>query len=56
MEKIEGKKVLAYWYNRRNGESKKIVEFPNKGICIFDSPGEVKDGNDWVLQLIIKYN
>lgn len=54
MGKIAGKKVLASWYNPRNGQITKIGEFPNNGTYSFDPPGEVKDGNDWILQLMSK--
>lgn len=51
MGKISGDKVAASWFNPRNGEQTVIGEFDNKGIQSFDPPGEVQDGNDWVLML-----
>ncbi len=51
MGKIGGRKVKASWYNPRDGKSNTIGEFDNKGIKEFDPPGEVRDGNDWVLVL-----
>ncbi|KGE14976.1 glycoside hydrolase family 140 protein [Sphingobacterium deserti] len=51
MGKIAGDKVEAAWFNPRNGETKKIGEFDNKGVQSFQPEGETKDGNDWVLIL-----
>lgn len=51
MGKIEGAQVKASWYNPRNGESKEIGVYKNKGIQMFNPPGAVEDGNDWVLVL-----
>lgn len=48
---IEGEKVQAEWFDPRNGQTKPIGTFPNKGIKEFDPPGEVMNGNDWVLIL-----
>jgi hypothetical protein len=49
--KIEGEKISAQWVNPRNGNYTKIGTFKNIGILSFDPPGEIKDGNDWVLVL-----
>lgn len=49
MEKISGKKVKAFWYDPRTGETRFIGKFANKGTHEFDPPGEAADGNDWVL-------
>ena len=51
MGKIEGEQVKASWYNPRNGETTDIGKFANEGVHEFDPPGEVQDGNDWVLVL-----
>lgn len=51
MGKISGKKVKASWYDPRTGETQIIGKFANKGIHKFDPPGEVSDGNDWILIL-----
>lgn len=51
MGKIAGEKVNAYWYNPRNGNKQLLGAFNNTGVIEFDSPGEKKDGNDWVLIL-----
>lgn len=49
--KIEGKNISAQWFNPRNGSYSKIGNFKNSGILTFDPPGEIQDGNDWVLVL-----
>jgi len=49
--KIEGKKISAQWFNPRNGSYTKIGIFKNSGILTFDPPGDIQDGNDWVLVL-----
>jgi hypothetical protein len=51
MGKIEGAKVKASWYSPRDGSSVAIGTFQNKGILSFDPPGDMQDGNDWVLVL-----
>lgn len=51
MGKISGEKVKACWFNPRNGQSKPAGVFPNKDVQEFDPPGEVNNGNDWVLVL-----
>ena len=48
---LEGRQLQASWYNPRNGSSKEIGLFPNKGVLAFDPPGQAADGNDWVLVL-----
>lgn len=48
---INGEKVIASWYNPRNGEASLIGEFKNNGTKSFNPPGDVADGNDWVLVL-----
>ena len=48
---IGGAEVNAEWYNPRNGDEMPIGEFENKGVKTFDPPGEIADGNDWVLVL-----
>jgi hypothetical protein len=49
MGKIYGKKVVASWYNPRNGETDFIGWFDNSAIRRFDPPGNEHPGNDWVL-------
>lgn len=51
MGKIEGGKVKASWFNPRDGKTTEIGKFDNKGVEEFNPPGEVKEGNDWVLIL-----
>jgi hypothetical protein len=49
MGHIKGKEVKASWYSPRDGSLKEIGVYPNKGVIVFDPPGDVKEGNDWVL-------
>lgn len=51
MGKISGKKVKASWFNPQNGKYNLIGLFTNQGVHQFDPPGDVADGNDWVLVL-----
>lgn len=51
MGKISGEKLKASWFNPCNGEVSSIGEFENSGTKSFDPPGEIEDGNDWVLVL-----
>lgn len=50
MDKVNGPKVKAWWYNPRNGEAKAIGEFSAEGEKTFTppDPGEMLD---WVLVL-----
>jgi hypothetical protein len=50
MEKVNGPKVKAWWYNPRSGKATLIGEFENKGQRKFipPDPGEM---TDWVLVL-----
>jgi hypothetical protein len=43
--------VALFEINPRNGSYTKIGNFKNSGILTFDPPGEIQDGNDWVLVL-----
>jgi len=49
--KIKGDKISASWYSPRDGNTTTIGIFPNSGVLEFNPPGEVKNGNDWVLIL-----
>ncbi|MEO8237333.1 MAG: glycoside hydrolase family 140 protein [Flavobacterium sp.] len=49
--KTKGNKVIATWYNPRNGQKTKIGTFDNKGTKEFQPSGKKEDGNDWVLIL-----
>jgi hypothetical protein len=51
MGKITGEKVKASWFNPREGSLQQIGDFKNSGIHNFDPPGEIANGNDWVLVL-----
>ena len=51
MDKLTGKTIKASWYNPRDGKYTEIGSFENKGVHAFDPPGDVKEGNDWVLVL-----
>jgi hypothetical protein len=49
MGRIAGSRVKASWYDPRNGKTSEIGVYPNKGVMVFDPPGEEQNGNDWVL-------
>lgn len=51
MGKIVGEKVNVSWFNPRTGETLKIGIYSNSGTHEFNPPGEVVNGNDWVLVL-----
>lgn len=51
MGKIGGAKVNASWYDPRTGQTQVLGKIENKGIKTFNPPGEVRNGNDWVLVL-----
>lgn len=65
MNRLNGPKVDAFWFNPRNGRWRvdgeegdpmkpfktKIVAGANAGAVEFDPPGEARYGNDWVLVL-----
>lgn len=51
MGKIAGAKVQASWYDPRTGQTRVLGKIENKGIKTFNPPGEVRNGNDWVLVL-----
>ncbi|MEQ7799709.1 glycoside hydrolase family 140 protein [Pedobacter sp. ASV1-7] len=46
---IDGDQVKASWFSPRDGKTTEIGLIDNKGTHDFDPPGDVKDGNDWVL-------
>ncbi len=48
---IDGAKVMASWFNPKTGTLEVIGKFKNKKVLSFNPPGEVMDGNDWVLVL-----
>lgn len=49
--RIKGANVKVSWFNPRNGAYAEVEEHENKGTATFNPPGEVQDGNDWVLVL-----
>jgi hypothetical protein len=48
VDKIGGLIKATYWFNPRNGVTEKFI-IPNGGVLNFNPPGEVANGNDWVL-------
>lgn len=50
MGKVTGKEVAASWYNPKNGDTKTIGKFANKGQQTF-TPSSSGYGQDWVLVL-----
>ena len=50
MDKVTGPKVVAWWFNPRNGQATKIGAFENSGIREFLAP-ELGEMLDWVLVL-----
>lgn len=48
---LPGIKLKAQWFNPRDGKYTSIKNVENKGVQIFDPPGQEKEGNDWVLVL-----
>lgn len=48
---LQGSKIKASWYNPRNGETTSIGTLAKSSAMKFDPPGEVQNGNDWVLIL-----
>ncbi|MBN1132376.1 MAG: glycoside hydrolase family 140 protein, partial [Bacteroidales bacterium] len=48
---IPSDSLTANWFNPRNGEMSLIGRYKNNDIPEFDPPGEITDGNDWVLVL-----
>ena len=45
---LPSKKIIAWWFNPKNEETRRIGKLTNKGIHTFTSP-TVGNGNDWVL-------
>ncbi len=46
---LDGDQVKASWFSPRDGKTTEIGLIDNKGTHEFGAPGELKDGNDWVL-------
>ncbi len=51
MDELGFKAQNLLWFNPRTGVFKSVNQFEYKDFVSFDPPGEVKDGNDWVLVL-----
>ena len=49
--KLKGKKISASWFDPRNGTDRSIGSFPNRDTLVFQPPGRIQNGNDWVLVL-----
>lgn len=47
--KIEGKEIVANWFDPRTGKTTLIGKFKNTGTREFHPPGGEKEANDWVL-------
>lgn len=50
LEKLSGTRIVAWWFNPRNGEAKRIGEFARIGVKEF-SPPDPGEMMDWVLVL-----
>ena len=50
MEKIQGSRAKAWWFNPRNGEATAVGEYPTLGVREFMPPNPGED-LDWVLVL-----
>jgi hypothetical protein len=50
MSKIKGSKIIAWWFDPREGVTEPAGEFSNRGFVTFMPPGSGID-NDWVLVL-----
>jgi hypothetical protein len=48
---LKGRRLRAWWYNPRNGESRAMGRVANRGTARFTPPGESRAGNDWALVL-----
>jgi hypothetical protein len=50
MDVIKGKEVVAWWFNPRNGISKRIGKYANTGTRTFNTPAP-GENLDWILVL-----
>jgi hypothetical protein len=50
MSSINGERIIAQWFNPRDGKMIYIGHYPNRGIQIFSPPTNY-DKDDWVLVL-----
>ena len=51
MSKVSSAAVKASWFDPRTGEYIAVGYYPNSGTQVFDAPGAIAIGNDWVLML-----
>lgn len=51
LEKLQGDRFKASWFNPRNGQYSPIAELDKQAAQVFTPEGGKKDGNDWVLVL-----
>jgi len=51
MSELNASNVKVSWFNPRNGETTQLDVVEANGIQEFVAPGEIVDGNDWVLIL-----
>ncbi len=51
LEKLQGNRIKASWFNPRNGQYSPIGELDKQAAQVFTPEGGKKDGNDWVLVL-----
>ncbi len=49
LKSFNWKNLKISWYNPRNGDTQGIRNLKNMGIMQFNPPGNIGDGNDWVL-------
>ena len=49
--RISGETLVAWWFDPRSGEARKIATVVNRGARRFTPPGRPGRGNDWVLVL-----
>ncbi|MBP7509141.1 MAG: glycoside hydrolase family 140 protein [Prolixibacteraceae bacterium] len=50
-KKLNASKIVAFWYNPRDGKKEKIGGFSSGSNITFNPPGNKKDGDDYVLVL-----
>jgi hypothetical protein len=53
-EKLSGTQTTASWLNPRDGTYSETKTYKNSELPVFDPPGELANGNDWVLLLDFK--
>ncbi|MCJ7446195.1 MAG: glycoside hydrolase family 140 protein [Bacteroidales bacterium] len=51
LQKMPGSEYKTSWFDPRTGSYTLFGTYKNKGVLIFDPPGEKETGNDWVLIL-----